>query len=420
MSSPTLSADRIDDRLGRNPAFGFLLGAHAASQLGTQISRVALPLVAVLTLHASAAEVGVLVAAQMLGYLVIGLPAGVWVDGYSKRTVMIITDLVRAAALLLVPVAAAVGFLALWQLYLAAVVTGFASVLFGVSTQSSLPALVGPAHLAEANVRMETVTTGATLIAPTFAGWLIQLLSAASVLFIDVASYLVSAVLLFAGRRDEPRLREPRTTNLVSDIRDGLDHVIGHPVLRLLALSGLIVSTTSALLMAVEVPYLVRDVHLQSVEIGLVFTAGSVGAAVGMLTARRLIAAFGVERMVWLSAVATWPFVILLGLARPGWAAWAYPVGWMIVSAGVPTHYMYQVILRQSITPNHLLGRVNATFEFLRFAPTSFGALIGGGIGQVFGLRAAIWVSVVGILISIIPLLKIGRLRQIPIEGGER
>jgi MFS family permease len=384
--------------------FRYLLSAHAVTQLGTQVSVVALPLVAVLALHGSTFQVGILVATQTVGYLLIGLPAGAWVDRLRKRPIMIAADVVRGLLLLLIPLAAVTHTLEMWQLYVVASIAGMAKVMFDVSYQSSLPALVGRDHLVDANARMESVAISATLVGPAAAGWLIQIFSAPLAILIDAVSYLGSAVLLFAGRIQESVAAPAERARLVDEIRHGLAFVVRHRIVRLIALCAILSNFFAAVFLAVEVPFLVHVVALRPWQIGLIGSSGAVGGMLGALSARRLVKRFGAGNSAWASATCTWPFVLLLPLARPGWPAVLFPVGWTIVSAGIVVYNVSQVSLRQTITPDHLLGRMNASIRFLGFGSAPLGALAGGLIGQTAGLDLAIWVSSIGIVVAVVPM----------------
>jgi hypothetical protein len=189
----------------RLPGFRMLLGSVVVSEFGTQISLIAMPLVAVLTLRASPFEVGLLVAAERAAFLLIGLPAGVWVDRLRRRSIMVTTDVLRGALLLSIPIASWFDVLTIWQLYGVALVLGMATVFFDVSSQSYLPFLVGRAHLVDGNARLETVRETGRIAGPGAGGWLVQLVTAPVAILVDAISYFWSALFLAGIRSKEPK-----------------------------------------------------------------------------------------------------------------------------------------------------------------------------------------------------------------------
>jgi fucose permease len=395
----------------RRPPFRYLLGANAVSQFGTQVSLVAFPLVAILTLGASALQIGLLAVAQTSAYLVIGLPAGAWVDRLPKRSIMVVADALRAVLLLSIPAAGMLHILTMGQLYAVAAIAGLATVMFDVAYQSSLLTVVGRADLVEANVRMESARIVAQLAGPSVAGWLLEILLAPLVILVDGISFLLSAVLLHAGGRYQPDRRPDRTAQpprtLLTDVREGLRFVRAHPVLRLLAIITLLTNFFAGVLLAVQVPFLVSHVHLTPFQVGLVGSVGAIGGAIGVMIARRLTRRFGALTMAWAAPLCTWPLILLMPLAQPGRWAVLYPLGWLVVSAGIVLYNVNQVSFRQGVTPEGLLGRMNATLRFLGQGSLPLGALTGGLIGHYLSLRAGIWTSALGELGALVPLLMI-------------
>ena len=253
--------------------FRLLWGGETVSELGAQVSRLAIPLLAVRTLHATTFEMGLLTAASTAAFLVVGLPAGAWVDRMRRRRLMIGADLGRVLALGSVPVAYALGWLTLAQLFVVTLVSGVLTVFFDVAYQSYLPALVGRAHLVEGNAKLTGSEQAAAVAGPSLAGWLVQLLGSATAVAVDAASFVVSALALSAIRADEPRPDVPDGGHprLRHDMAEGLRFVFSDALLRAIAATTATANLFAGIAAAVEVVFLVREVHASPAVIGLLF-----------------------------------------------------------------------------------------------------------------------------------------------------
>ncbi|MFI5255605.1 MAG: MFS transporter, partial [Candidatus Limnocylindrales bacterium] len=226
--------------LWRHPDFLKLWTADTVSQLGSQVSQLAIPFVAIVVLQASALQIGVLQAVDTLPFLLIGLPAGVWVDRMRRRPVLIVGDLGRAIVLAWVPIAHVLGILAIWQLYVVGFLMGILTVFFDVAYQSYLPALVERDQLIDGNAKLQISASGAQVAGPPIAGVVIGALTAPIAVLLDALSFLGSAIFIFSIRRHEPapeaRLDATgKRTSMLSDMREGLRYVLGHRLLRNIA-----------------------------------------------------------------------------------------------------------------------------------------------------------------------------------------
>ncbi|WP_189239120.1 MFS transporter [Planomonospora parontospora] len=416
-SLPSKGAREDETPLSRHRDFRLLLSGAAASQIGTQVTLVALPLVAVLGLKASAFEVGLLTAAETAAFLLVGLPAGAWVDRMRRLPVLIGTDVVRALAMASVPPAAMTGTLTMVQLYLVALVTGVATVFFDIAHQSYLPALLPKGRLVSGNGALETVRSCAQVAGPGLAGGLVQLVGAPLAVLVDAAGYIVSALFLRRIRTAEPHpAADGERRSLRAAIGEGLAFVLRHPLLRVIALSTGVANFFSALLLSVQTVFLVRVLDLSPGAIGLTLSGAAAGGILGALSAGRIAAAVGQARIIWLSTLATGPFALLWPLAATGPAAALFALGSAIVFFGAVVYNIAQVSFRQTLCPPDLLGRMNATMRFLAWGAMPLGALAGGVLAQSFGARTAVWVCAAGFLTVPLPLLlsPLRRLRDLP------
>ncbi|GAA3162053.1 MFS transporter [Planomonospora alba] len=402
--------------LFRHRNFTLLFGADVISQVGTQISMLALPLVAVLALDASAFETGLLVAAETAAFLLVGLPAGVWVDRMPRRRILVAADVVRAVLLGSVPIAWWLGVLTLPQLYGVALGTGLATVFFDIAYQSYLPSLIERDRLVDGNAKLEIVRSASGVAGPGAGGWLIQALTAPVAVLADAVSFLVSALLL---RRIDAVERVPERSGrrgLAEEIGEGLRYVASHPILRMITAATAVANFTHGLFGAVEMIFLVRVVGLSPGSVGLLFSAAAAGGLAGAAVVGPLSRRVGSARAVWLSPLVFYPFMLLVPLTEPGWKTALFAVGMFMNSVGVVVYNVTQVSFRQGITPEHLLGRMNATIRFTVWGVLPLGGLAGGVLGELLGVRATVWISVVLGLLSAVPLLlsPLRRMRDLP------
>ncbi|MFJ9845994.1 MFS transporter [Kitasatospora sp. NPDC101155] len=388
----------------RNPGFRLLIGATAVSKLGTAVSSLAIPLTAVLALHSSAGQVGLLAMLSTLAFLLIGLPAGAWVDRIRKRPVMITADLVRAALLGSVPAAWSLDCLTIQQLYLVVLLTGAATVFFDVAALSQLPDLVGRDQLTQANTHLVTVDALTQIGGRSAGGFLVALLSAPTAIVVDAASYLWSAILLLRIRRSEPRPQDRREACLSGEIREGLRFVLGHPILRAIALAGALTNLSIQLCQTMLPVLFAHELGLSNGVIGLYFAVGGLGVFIGSQSARWLAHRFGAGRVLWLMGLAVAPFGVLLALADRGPALWFAGAAWLITTCKVGIDNVIKVSFRQSVTPDHLLGRMNATMRVLLTGSLAIGAALAGLLGELASIRTALWLGAAGLATVWVPI----------------
>ena len=381
----------------RHRDFRLLWGGETVSQLGSQVSLLAIPLLAVRTLHATTFQMGLLTAASTAAFLVVGLPAGVWVDRIRRRRVMIGADLGRLLALGSVPVAYAAGLLTLAQLFVVTLVAGVLTVFFDVAYQSYLPSLVGREHLVEGNAKLTGSEQAATVAGPSIAGGLVQAIGSAAAVAVDAVSFLASALAVAAIRAPEekPDVPEGGHPKLVHDIAEGLRFVFSHTLLRAIAATTATANLFSGIAAAVEIVFLVREVHASPGQIGLIFSLGGVGGVLGALAAGRIAARFGGARATMVG-IALNSGALLIPLTMPGIGLLFFAFGMFVVGFAVVIYNVNQVSFRQRLCPDRLLGRMNATMRFVVWGVLPIGALIGGVFGTAFGLRPTLWIGALG------------------------
>ncbi|MDG4820066.1 MFS transporter [Micromonospora sp. WMMD956] len=383
------------------------LGA-AASQFGARMALVALPLVAVGPLHASAWQVGLVGTLGTVAFLVVGLPAGAVVDRVRQRRLLIGADLGRAALVASLAVPAAPGGVALGQLYVVVLGVGVLTVFFDVAHQSYLPRVVRPEELVEGNARLSTTLAVAQVAGPALAGLAVELAGTGPAVLLIAAGFAGSAAYLARIRAADPR---PATaagrSRLAGQIREGVAYVLRHPVLRVLALAGGAYNMFALVLQAMVPVRLVSELGASPAAASAYFSAGGAGGILGAVVARRLARRLGQHRSAWLCLLATAPFALLTPLIDSAGRIWLAAGGYLLLWAGATASNVAQVSLRQQLCPPDLLGRMNATMRFLLGGAMPLGALLGTVLGAAADARVALWVGAVGLLLSCLPLLRL-------------
>jgi len=383
-------------RLGgllRHREFRLLWTGETISSAGNAMAAVAMPLLAVTALRASTFTVGGLLAASYVPWLILGLPAGAWLDRLPARRVMIICDVVSVTVYGSIPVAGWLGILTVGQLLAVALLAGSASVLFGTAYQVYLPSLVAPDDLVEGNAKLQGSAQAALLGGSGLAGLVMQAFGAAAGLLIDAVSFAVSAACLLGigPRTSQPAPPRP-DTELWRTVTDGLRFVARDPYLRRLGVFGMVANLALTGFQALVIVFLVRVIRLDSLAVGLLSAVLGIGGLSGALTARRLSRKLGTARSLLLATVGALPFGLLIPLAGAGLRLPFYIAGVLVTAWGIAVANIITAIFRQVYSPPGMLGRVTAIMRFMTIGITPAGALLGGALGSVIGVRGALWV----------------------------
>lgn len=411
-SAPETTPDARSTRrqsLARHPEFVKLWSAETISQFGTQVSGLALPIIAAVTLKVTPFEFGLLGTIEFLPFILLSLPAGVWVDRMRRRPILIAGDIGRGIALLSIPIAFAFNGLTIWQLYLVGFFNGCLTVFFDVSYQSYLPALVDREDILEGNSKLEVSRSAAQITGPGIAGQLIGVIGAPLSIVLDSLSYFASAALVLVIRKPEPKPERTAPGELgpgmPTEIREGLSYVLTHPYLRNIAACTAISNLFNTMLFAVLVLYFLRTLGFTAATLGLGLSLGAIGFLIGALLANRLGGRFGVGPTIVGSALIFAVAPVFFGVARGELAFPLATFGLALISFGGAIYNINQVSLRQAITPASMQGRMNATMRFVVWGTIPIGSLIGGFLGGVIGLEATVWIGVIGGMFAFLPLL---------------
>lgn len=372
--------------------FRLLWGAHSVAVLGSATSSVALPLLALHALDAGALVMGVLAAAGWLPWLVLGLPAGAWIDRGDNRRIMIRADLVAASGYATLPLAWALDLLTLAQLLVVALLTGGCAVFAQTASPGMVTTTVATHHLEGANARLVGTDSAMKVVGPGAAGLLTATISAAGVLGLSAVGHLASAVALarirptLGARRSAPG----RQRSVGPQVREGMRVVAHDPYLRFFTVTGGLSNLGLVGYQTVLVLFLARDLGVSPAGTGLVLALGSTGGLLGALVARRTSRRLGSARALVVLQVLAGPPALLIPLASAGPGVALVPLGAGLTGLGVVAANVLRQTFRQRYTPPELLARTLGATSVVNIGAIPVAALAAGALGASLGLRPTI------------------------------
>ncbi|MQA25138.1 MAG: MFS transporter [Micromonosporaceae bacterium] len=405
----TSPAEQVDaERRGglwRDLDFLKFWSGESLSMVGTQISFVAVPLLAVSVLDASPFQMGLLNAAQFAPFLVLTLFAGVWVDRTLRRPLLVGTNLGRAVLFGAIPLAAFTGVLDIWLLSLLVLLAASLTVVFELAYQSYLPSLVRRDQLVEGNGKLEGSRSFAQLAGPGAAGVLVAAATAPVAIVIDALTFLAAGVTQMFIRRPEPAPSRPEggRPSVTVEIGQGLRLLLRNPYLRALGIEAAAYNLFNQMLWAVLILHLSRGLDLHPAVIGVVLTMSGVGALLGSVVSGWLGRRWGLGRTLIVTILVANAAPLLIPLAPAGHAIAAPVIGaaLLINGVGLVAYNIQAISLRQAAVTTDVLGRTNAGYRFAVTGTAAIGALIGGALGGVIGLRATMVVGALGALAAV-------------------
>jgi MFS family permease len=392
----------------RNPDFRKLWIGQVISEVGSRITRDGLPLAAVMVLGATPFQMAILSSLSAGAVLLFSLTAGVWVDRVRRRPIMIGADIARALVIGSIPFAAAMGALGMPQLYVVAALAGVLTVLFDVAYQSYVPSLVAREEIVEANSKLTLSSSIAEVLGPGLTGVLIQTLTAPIAILIDAVSFLWSALLVGLVRRPEVAPAALEEPHLRAEIAGGFRTLFGHPVLATLASRAAMAWFFVGFFGPLYVLFAIRELGMGPVSLGAAIAVGGAGNLLGAMLAPRVARRFGLGAT-FLATAFVWAFAAMLTpIARgPLWVVVPLMMfGQFIGDAAFVIYAVHETSLRQSVSPHHLLGRVNSVMQLLTRGIYPLGALTGGALAGRIGPRGALWVASIGLMVSILWLFR--------------
>jgi predicted MFS family arabinose efflux permease len=398
--------------LWRRADFLRLWGAHTISQFGTQITLLAMPLAAIVSLDATPFEVALLGALEYAPFLLLTLPAGVWVDRVRRRPLLIAADVGRALVLVTVPLAWAFDVLTIWQLLAVGFAMGTFTVVFDVAYVPYIATLVERHSLVDANSKMEITRSAAQAAGPGLGGALVQLFGAPFALAADAVSFVVSGLLAWRIRTPEEQPEtEPAGRSTRRELGEGLRYVVHHPLFRpIMATTAASNFFGAAVWGPLLLLYGVRVLELDPARIGLVLAIGNVGVIAGAFAVRPITELLGIGRTIAAASILFGPVVLLIPLAPKSQPEPLLIAGLAITGFGGVVFNVAIRSLVQAITPNRLLGRTTAVVRMIVWGVIPVGTLLGGVIASTVGISAAIWAGAIGASLAALPVL----LSQVP------
>ncbi|HEX3427920.1 MAG TPA: MFS transporter [Candidatus Limnocylindrales bacterium] len=416
----------VTTSLWRHADFMKLWTGQTVSELGSVVTRTAVPLVALLVLGAGPFEMALLVISASLAVLLVGFAAGAWVDRLRRRPLLIWADAIRALLLFSIPAAHLAGILRIEQLYVVVFLEGCLGSLFNAAYPAYVPSLIGADRVVEGNSRLATSSSLAEIGGPGLAGGLVQAIGAPLAILVDAISFVVSAISLILIRSPEPR-RPARTssTPMRQEIAEGLRLVRRHPVLVPLTVRSVIAHVAGSFYGVLYTIYLIQDLHLTPLLLGLVVSAGGVGSLVGSFAATKVIARLGFgPAVIWAAAGASIIGVLTPLAGGPLLLATAMVFLPQLIGDGLQTiEGVAELSLIQGVIPDRILGRVNATLEvFSHGIAYPLGALAAAAVAGSIGVRGGIAIGWAGMAVSILilvlsPLPRVRRPSDVPAVG---
>lgn len=410
-------------RLWRHPAFLLFWSGETVSLFGTQVTLLALPLTAVLTLQATATQVGLIRFVETFPYVLCTLIFGAWVDRRRRKPVLILANAARGVLIGLVPLLALLGLLQLSWLALIAFGVGVFTVLFDVTWLAYIPTIVKSDDLVEANGKVATSASAAEVAGPGLGGVMVQVFTAPLALAADAFSYLVATLTLLAIRAPEPvpSVARGEGRRLLHDIAVGFRAVWENQPLRAIMLMSGLWNLFNGIADTVFVLYAVRELHIAPGSLGVIYSVGAIGGLIGSAISTRLgqRGTFGPVLGIAFTFGCV-PWLLLPAVAGSlSLEITAFTLAYFLVRVGLGLWGVLTISFRQAITPHHLLGRVGASLRFVSYGLGSLGYLLSGVLGSLLGLRQALWLAALGfVAILLITLLAtpLPRVRSIPTE----
>jgi predicted MFS family arabinose efflux permease len=398
--------------------FRLLWIGESVSAIGNAMAVVGVPLLAVEALHASTFTVAALTAAAYLPWLILGLPAGAWVDRWPCRPLMIICDVVSALLYASLPLAAWLGVLTIGQVVLVALAAGGCNVFFATAYRVYLPSLLSAADLIEGNAKLQGSMSVATICGRGAAGIAAQAVGDAAALLFNAASFLVSAICLLLIRTATPPRKPARRDTVRAEISAGIRFITRDPYLRPLTIYPAVANLAYSGSAALVVVFLVRVAGFSAAAIGVLMACAGAGGVLGAMTARRLARRLGTARALVFSTLGTGLFGLLIPLTATGPRAACYAIGSAVVAAGIIIFNTIAGSFQQTYCPPSMLGRVSASMSFLVYGSIPLGALLAGALADALNIRDALWITLALYNLSTALLLTPAFRRDKDLPGG--
>jgi MFS family permease len=428
MSEPAPTVEPVDAEppksLWHNGDFVKFWFGETVSLYGAQITTLALPLTALYTFNATPEEVGLLRFLWLVPYLLFALLFGAFIDRVRRRPVMLGANLARLVLIGLVPVLAWSGVLSIGPLFAIAFLAGTASVLFDLSWMSLVPALVRDRRLmVEANSKLGVSASSADAAGPGLAGVLVNALTAPVAMAVNAVTYLVSLVSLLLIRTPEPEVERPPSRNLRAELAEGLKWVFGNRYMRAIALVGSSCNFFTIGVSTMFVVYAVRDRGISAALLGLILSVAAAGGILGAAITKPMLRwlPLGTGYQLSVGVIFLGPLLIPLAPESIPVAAVMFVCAFLLGYVGLGTANVLIMSLRQNLTPNRLMGRMNAGMRTTMFGGGALGGPVAGALAGWLGLHTALWILAIASAAMLIPIAAspVGKLKEMPTRPDE-
>jgi len=399
-------------RLWRHRDFCRLWAGETVEWVTDSVSSLAIPTLAIMAFNAGPFDMGLLNALAYVAYPSLGLFAGVWVDRWLRKPVLVWTNILQVIALGSIPVAFMLRILSLLQLFLVTLVMSVTIVFFSMAYLAYLPTLIEKEDLVEGNSKLQTSESSSVVVGPALAGSLIQILGAALAIAADALGTLIAAIAILSIHKPERPVPPKSERHFWTELRDGLRSVAVTPSLRTLALTTSILNVGNTMFYAVFLLFIYNELKLSPEVAGIILSLGGVGFLVGAVSAPTLLKRIGLRYSLILALLISGIGRLAVQTSTQGPALVLLSAFWLFASIGIPIYNISQVSFRQAIVSDELQGRMNATMRTFGYGAATVGALIGGIMGSTYGLPAAM---TIGPIIALLPIILIlfGPLRRL-------
>ncbi|WP_067503768.1 MFS transporter [Actinoplanes sp. TFC3] len=404
----------------KRPGFRRLYAGATISWFGSEISELAIPLLAISTLHATSGEVGLLRAAQFAPFLLLTLHAGILVDRMRRRPLMVVADFGRFAAIGAIPLLIWLGSHSVIPLLFLVFIAGALTVVHQIADTSYLPSLLDRDALMSANGKLGAAESAAKLGGQGIGGLLVAWLTAPFAVLVDALSYLVSGFLVAGIPHREQRPPRPEQRRLRTEVREGLDFVLRSRIMRALVGEAATYNFANEIFLVGFFLWTARDLGLSAFVIGLLLSLGAVGAFAGASLGERLSNRFGFGVTMLVTMVVGNGVALLVVFAHGGGAGTIalLATAFLVQGFGTALANVHNVTLRQTAVPEELRGRVNASYRLISWGVIPLGAGLGGVLAGAYGDRTGVVIGAVGLALSSlwVAFSPIPRMRTAPRE----
>jgi MFS family permease len=383
-----------------NRNFLKLWGAQTVSGFGTHTAALAYPLTAILLLHASSFQMGILRAMGSAAAIIVGFFVGVMVDRVSRKALLIFADLGLAFLATLIAATAYFGVLRIEYLYVIQFFTGALSITSEITAMAFLPAVLKKDELVEGNSKFATTASAATIAGPSVSGILIEALTAPITILIDSVSFVFSAFFVWSIQSPEIHIpQRKKEKNIPTEIAEGLGFVYKNPILRPLAEGIALHFLFMVVISTVFTLYAVRELSINPFTLGLTISGFGFGFLFGALAVKTLTNRFGQGRVMIYASLLNALACLLVPMAGGSMTVYILFTAHVLLAFGMQIHGINLMSLRQSITPDSLQGRMNGSFRVVNVCMMMLGALASGCLGERTGLRNTLFIGAVGMFL---------------------